>query len=329
MSRRFLALLRAFVRVVVVVIAILAGAMWYVMQPVGTVQATPVTPADAARLEAHVRMLSETLAPRDASRPQRLDAVAAYIREELERSGARVSEQPYAVEGAMYRNVVASFGPADGDVIVVGAHYDACEALPGADDNASGVAGLIELAHALGKAKPATRVDLVAYTLEEPPFFHTEHMGSAVHAASLAQAKTPVRLMIALEMIGYFTDAPDSQQFPVPAMRAVYPSTGNFVAVVGRVGSGALVARVKRAMLGATDLPVYSMNAPSALVGVDWSDHRSYWAHGYDAVMVTDTAFFRNTAYHTAGDTADRLDYARMGKVVAGVYAAVMDFSAK
>lgn len=322
-------LLRHVVRVIAVTLAIFAALVIYVVQPVGTVQASPLPPADAQRLEAHVRMLSEALAPRDAGRPERLDAVAAYIRKEFERSGARVSEQPFAVEGATYRNVVASFGPADGDVIVVGAHYDACEALPGADDNASGVAGLIELAQALGKAKPATRVDLVAYTLEEPPYFRTEHMGSAVHAASLAQAKTPVRLMIALEMIGYFTDAPDSQRFPVPAMSAVYPSTGNFVAVVGGVGAGRLVARVKRAMLGASDLPVYSMNAPSALVGVDWSDHRSYWAHGYDAVMVTDTAFFRNTAYHTAGDTADRLDYVRMGKVVAGVYATVMDFSAK
>ncbi|HVJ61933.1 MAG TPA: M28 family peptidase [Tahibacter sp.] len=328
MSRTTVSLLRKLVRVVAIAVALLGAAIVYIVQPT-TARAVETVSIDAARLERHVRMLSETLAPRDAGQPERLDAVAAYIRAEFARSGARVSEQPYPVEGATYRNVVASFGPADGEVIVVGAHYDACDALPGADDNASGVAGLIELAQALGKKPPRRRVDLVAYSLEEPPYFRTEHMGSAVHAASLKAAQVPVRAMIALEMIGYFTDMPESQRFPVPAMRALYPTTGNFIAVVGGVGGGSLVARVKSAMAGASDLPVYSMNAPSALIGVDWSDHRSYWAQGYDAVMVTDTAFFRNTAYHTAQDTADRLDYARMAKVVAGVYAAVVDFDKK
>jgi Zn-dependent M28 family amino/carboxypeptidase len=314
--------------VVAVAAGVLAGVAWYVTQPV-TLPPPVATPRiDAARLEAHVRMLSETLAPRDAALPDRLDAAAAYIRAELERTGARVNEQPYSAYGATYRNVVAAFGPADGDVIVVGAHYDAADGFPGADDNASGVAGLIELAHALRTATLPVRVELVAYTLEED-FFRLPEMGSAVHAKSLADARVPVRLMIALEMIGYFSDAPDSQRYPMAALHALYPSTGNFVAVVGGIGDGALVARVKRAMLAASDLPVRSINAPSVIPGIDWSDHRSYWAHDYDAVMITDTAFFRNTAYHTAGDTADRIDYARMAKVVAGAYAVVMDFAAK
>jgi hypothetical protein len=129
--------------------------------------------------------------------------------------------------------------------------------------------------------------------------------------------------MISLEMIGYFSDAQGSQEFPVSAMRLLYPSTGNFITVAGTVGEGLLVRRIKRAMSEASDLPVYSLNVPSDTLGVDLSDQRNYWAAGYDAVMISDTAFFRNKSYHTAGDTANRLDYSRMAKVVDGVTAVI------
>ena len=143
-------------------------------------------------------------------------------------------------------NVVARVGPEDGDRIVLGAHYDTCGPLPGADDNASGVAGLIELTRLLAAASPKTRVDLVAFTLEEPPYFRTRNMGSAVHARSLAGAR--LRGMIAIEMIGYFTDAPNSQAYPSPLLRLAYPSVGNFIAVVGRFGDGGLTRTISRAM---------------------------------------------------------------------------------
>jgi Zn-dependent M28 family amino/carboxypeptidase len=133
--------------------------------------------------------------------------------------------------------------------------------------------------------------------------------------------------MISLEMIGYFTDAPGSQALPHPALGLVYPSTGNFIAVVGPLGHARLVRRVKRAMQRTTDLPVYSMNAPTSVPGIDFSDHRSYWAHDYPAVMVTDTAFYRNPHYHTASDTPETLDYRRMAKVVEAVHGAVVALS--
>jgi len=163
----------------------------------------------------------------------------------------------------------------------------------------------------------------VAYTLEEPPYYATPHMGSAVHAASLAQERVEVRAMISIEMIGYFSDAPRSQDFPASILKLVYPTTGNFIAVVGKLGQGGLVRQVKRAMRGASPLPVESISAPAFVPGIDFSDHRNYWKHGYEAVMITDTSFYRNRNYHTMGDTPDTLDYRRMAQVVVGIDAAV------
>ena len=273
-------------------------------------------------------MLSETLVPRDEAHRANLDRVAAYVAGELRRTGGKVEEQTFQVDKRTYRNVVATFGPQSGETVVVGAHYDAFGPFPGADDNASGVAGLIELGRLLGKTPPHRPVQLVAYTLEEPPHFRTENMGSAVHASALQRAGTRVRAMFSLEMIGYFSDAPGSQDYPLPVLHALYPDRGNFIAVVGRFGEAGLARSVKRAMSGAATLPVRSITAPAALAGVDFSDHLSYWERGIAAVMITDTAFFRNRNYHTKDDTAERLDYERMAKVVAGVFAAVQALAA-
>jgi Zn-dependent M28 family amino/carboxypeptidase len=227
------------------------------------------------------------------------------------------------VDRTTYRNVSAMFGPSGPDRLVVGAHYDAAGPYPGADDNASGVAGLIELAHGLGAAAPARAVELVAYTLEEPPFFTTPQMGSAVHAASLRRQQIRVRAMLSLEMIGYFSDAPNSQLFPHPVLKALYPSTGNFIAVIGKLAQPMLSPRVARAMRRGSVLPVRVLVAPPALPGIDFSDHRSYWQAGYGAVMITDTAFYRNPNYHTPRDRPETLDYRRMASVVQSVQAAV------
>jgi hypothetical protein len=315
-------------------VAVVAWLAFTTTQPFvrpGTRVATP-TPVDPARLEADVGALATRLGPRDASHVDGLTRAAAWIAEELARSGGRVDIQTFhasriGLDGATYRNVVGSFGPSgeDAERVVVGAHYDACGPLPGADDDASGVAGLLELARQLG-ATPAlpTRVDLVAFASEEPPFFGSNDMGSARHAAALAGRGVRVRAMLTLEMIGFFSDAPDSQRFPSPVLLPFYPSRGDFIALVGRSDEASLARVVKGAMTGATSLPVRSMTAPVVVAGADLSDHRSYWNAGYRAMMVTDTAFLRNGAYHTARDLPETLDYARMADVVRGVYAAVV-----
>jgi hypothetical protein len=275
------------------------------------------------RLREIVELLATTLQPRDFDHPEGLDRAAAFIAAELGKAGGRVSEQRFEVQGRVYENVVALFGPETDERVVVGAHYDTEGARPGADDNASGVAGLLELARLLGEEPPAGSVELVAYSLEEPPNFGTERMGSHVHAASLMAAKVRVRAMLALEMIGYFSDRPRSQRYPFDALGWIYPTTADFIAVVGKLGQGRLVRDVKRAMQAAGDLPVRSINAPAAVPGIDFSDHRSYWRQGYPAAMITDTSFYRNPNYHTDRDLPATLDYGRMAQVVAGVDCAV------
>lgn len=310
------------------VVLVLVAAWFWLTQPLlSRAQPNAVRTVDPARLEAHVRKLAVDFSPRDINHLENLDLAAAYIASELTQAGDSVSEQRYRVENRSFRNVIARFGPDTPERIVVGAHYDAFGALPGADDNASGVAGLIELARLLGAHPPALRIDLVAFSTEEPPYFGTTGMGSSVHAQSLQKENASVRAMLSLEMIGYFSDERGSQHFPAGILSAFYPSTGNFIGVVGRVSDGLLARRVKSAMSEAAPLPVYSVSAPSVIPGVDFSDQLNYWHAGYKAVMITDTAFYRNVNYHTQRDTPEKLDYKRMAMVVEGVYAAVTDLS--
>jgi hypothetical protein len=304
-----------------VVLAILSVAL-FVSQPMIPRRAPPPAAASALHLERDVRALA-ALVPRNLSSPNNLEQAAAWVKRCWEEEGIEVTEQEYAVSGSLVRNVIVRFGVGTGARVVVGAHYDAFGHNPGADDNASGAAGLIELGRLLKRYPPGGPVELVAYTLEEPPWFGGPEMGSAVHARSLKSDVVRLRGMIALEMIGCFSDAPGSQSFPSPVLRLLYPSRGNFVAVGGRVDDNGLLRRVKRAMADATRLPVRSITAPPRIGGTDLSDNRSYWSERYPAVIVTDTAFYRNTRYHTREDTPDLLDYGRMADVVTGVFAAV------
>ncbi|MFT0214029.1 M28 family peptidase [Pseudomonas sp. F1_0610] len=277
-------------------------------------------------LEQHVRFLSETVHPRNYSELDNLNAAADYIAKHFKQLNLTVEEQVFDIDGNAYRNIIASLGPKEGEVLIVGAHYDSFHDTPGADDNASGVAGLLELARLLSENPPSYPVQLIAYSLEEPPAFATQAMGSSVHARSLSDSKQKIKLMIALEMIGYFSDEKSSQQFPLKLLSKLYPDQGNFISVIGRLSDSAETRQVKALMLGATDLPVHSLNAPRALNVIDFSDHRNYWDADIKAVMVTDTAFFRNHNYHQLTDTASTLDYQRMAKVVQGVYAVVQNY---
>lgn len=296
-------------------------AVGVVVQPFVIPAASTPPAVDAGQLERHVRVLSQDLHPRNHAH-ENLEKAALYIERSFEASGAQVSSQEVTVQGTPYRNVIARFGPFTGPVLVIGAHYDSHDHTPGADDNASGVAGLLELARLLGASPPTRAVELVAYTLEEWPHFRTENMGSAWHARALKAANRDVELMLSLEMIGYFSDEPRSQRFPFRVFSWLYPDRGNFIGLVGRLEHFGLMRKVKDAMAGATTLPVRSVNAPPTLLeGIDFSDHRNYWKEGMPAIMVTDTAFLRNPNYHRLEDTAETLDYGRMAMVVQGVFA--------
>ncbi len=291
-------------------------------QPLLTkIDAEPSAAVDPDALHAHVLKLASELPPRSHD-PKQLNVSAAYIYDVLAPYG-RVEYQEFDAPGGSFRNVVLRLGPELGPLLVVGAHYDVAGALPGADDNASGVAGLLELARLLAETPLRSPVELVAYALEEPPHFRTVHMGSHHHAERLEAAGQDVRLMFSLEMIGYFRDEPNTQSYPIPGLGFIYPTTGNFIAAIGRLREMKAVRDIKRFFQAGTDLPIHSLTAPPVVAGMTLSDHRNYWSHGYSAVMITDTAYLRNPNYHTAGDTPDTLDYARMANVVEGIHAVI------
>lgn len=279
-------------------------------------------------LKRHVYHLIETPQPRNYQNLDSLNQAADYIRTELLKMGLPVGEQVYQIGKGKYRNIVSYYGNPMAHRIVIGAHYDVCGEQDGADDNASGIAALLELAQLFQKYKPKLnyRVDFVAYTLEEPPFFKTKQMGSYIHAKVLFDNEVPVDLMVCLDMVGFYSDEPNSQKYPIPILEWIYPKKANFIAVVGNLFNVWTVRHVKHNLLKNSEIQVRSINAPTSLAGLDYSDHRNYWHFGYNAVMITDTAFYRNPNYHKDTDKLDTLNYDKMGEVVRGLYASVLDW---
>lgn len=283
------------------------------------------TQASAERLRQTVEMLSVDLAPLDYRHVENLDRAAAWIEAAFQATGMTVEIQDYETDEGRFRNVIAvrtGREPGAG-AIVVGAHYDTYGGFPGANDNASGVAVLLELARTISGPAPRGPQYFAAFSTEEPPFFASDAMGSFVFARELEQRGTRVDLMVALDLVGYYSDAPRSQRFPAPGLGLLYPDTGNFVGVVGDLRSGASLKRVRTAMDATRRLPVYSFRAPASLPGVNWSDHLSFRRLGMPGVLVTDTAFMRDPHYHTREDTADRLDYERMALLVESLHGVV------
>lgn len=276
-------------------------------------------------LKKSVRVLASEIGSRSYMETQALEKVAFYIAEELNSYGYEVGYQYYQYKGKTYKNIITELKGAKEpeNIFIAGAHYDTVAGTPGADDNASAVAGLLELARLLKGTKLDKTVRFVAFTLEEPPVFMTKNMGSYVYAKSLKDKEENIEGMICLEMIGYFTDTPGSQSFPLPFMNIMFPDTGNFIALVGNLSSKSFLSRVMAGFKKGTALPVESLSAPAFVVGVNFSDHWSFGKFGYNAVMVTDTAFYRNRNYHKKTDTPETLDYARMTEVVIGLKSAI------
>ncbi len=280
-------------------------------------------------LKKTVHTLAGDIGSRGYNQPIELGRTIDYITGELAGYGYDVRSQSYEYSGERYQNIyVEKTGEKEtGKIVVVGAHYDTVTGTPGADDNASAVAGLLELARLLASTPLSRTVHFVAFTLEEPPLFRSKSMGSYVYAKSLNDAGRDVVGMICLEMIGYFTDEPGSQTFPLPFMRWFYPDKGNFITLVGNLQSRVFLNQIKDAFQRGTDLPVETLSTVFVVPGVDFSDHRSFWKFGYNAIMVTDTAFYRNPQYHGIGDVSESLDYGRMVEVVRGLKAAIEDLA--
>ena len=271
------------------------------------------------RLRAHVQALASAIGERNLDHYEGLERARAYIAEQLGAAGYQVATRPYEHRGETFYNLEAVLPGQSSDTLVVGAHYDSVEGSPGANDNASGVAALIELARALHGTRPPMTVRFVAFANEEPPYFNTgEGMGSREYAKALVAAGTPARAMLSLETIGYYSDEPGSQHYP-PLVGALYPDRGNFIAFVGDLQARALVRQTVEAFRAAATLPSEGAALPQSIPGVAWSDHRSFSEIGVPALMVTDTAPFRYPHYHRASDTPERLDYERMARLVSGL----------
>lgn len=276
--------------------------------------------SDTVRIKNDLRIITKTTNSRNYKNVKTLNFVADYIFNELAKNCDTVYFQSYFVNGIEYRNVIGSIGTDNPERIIVGAHYDVAGDQEGADDNASGVVGLIELSRLLAKEQLKYQIDFVAYSLEEPPFFRTEHMGSNVHARMLYDGKENVKGMICLEMIGYFNDEPKSQSYPIGILKLFYGNRGDYITVVQKFGNGNFGRQVKRRMKKQGLIRTKSFKAPAKLPGIDFSDHQNYWKYGYSAVMITNTAFYRNHHYHKTTDTMETLDIKRMAMVIDEVY---------
>jgi len=274
----------------------------------------------ATRLRRHVERLADKIGERHVLRPEALHAAERYIGDTLRGHGYEVNRQNYEAQGVDCANLEVTIAGQSraSEIVLAGAHYDTVPGSPGADDNASGVAAVLELARLLREAKPARTIRLVAFVNEEPPFFFWGEMGSKVYARAARARGDDIRVMLSLEMLGCYSDEKGSQGYP-PLLKHFYPKQGDYIAFVSNLRSRHAMRNVFDAFRAASDFPAERLAAPALVPGIGWSDQLSFWREGYPAAMVTDTAFHRYRHYHQPTDTPEKLDYARMAQVVEGL----------
>ncbi len=268
------------------------------------------------RLRRHVSVLAST--EHNTRTPIELEKTARAIEAELTALGYGVRRQAFDSGDGMVRNLEAQLAGRERRSIVVGAHYDSAPGAPGANDNGSGVAALLELARSLRAWQPKHTFRFAFFVNEEPPYFQSAAMGSRVYADELMKNGEPLRAMFSLETIGYYSERPGSQRYPFP-LSLFYPNRGDFLAFVANLSSRALLHQAIGAFRGEARFPSEGVAAPAFIPGVDWSDQWSFWRHGVPALMLTDTALYRYPHYHLASDTPDKLDYERLARVVGGL----------
>jgi Zn-dependent M28 family amino/carboxypeptidase len=272
------------------------------------------------QLEAHVRILGSEIGERNMWKPSQMAATVDYIKRVWAEQGYDVLEQEYWIDNDPVQNLeIEIMGSRQPEaIVVIGAHYDSVRGSPGANDNGSGVAALLELSRLARSKLYEKTVRFVAFTNEEPPFFLSRKMGSRVYAARARERNEDIQAMLSLETIGYYSDVKGSQNYPFP-FGLFYPDTANFIGFVGNLRSRNLVKRSLDLFRSHTRFPAYGVVAPEWMTGIGWSDQWSFWREGYPAIMVTDTALYRYDYYHTMADTPDKLVYDQMALAVAGL----------
>lgn len=279
-------------------------------------------------LRRDVEHLALAIGERNLKRYPALIRAADYVEGELAAAGLEPQRQSFAVRGLECFNLEAEVSGTDApkEIVLIGAHYDSAIGTPGANDNASGVAALLALARRLAGSKPQRTLRFVAFTNEEPPYFQTPDMGSWWYAHRCRQRQENLVCVISLETIGYYSDRPQSQLYPAP-LGMLYPDQGNFIGVIGNVGSRELVRQVVDAFRRHGEFPSEGGALPGEVPGVGWSDQWSFWQEGYAGVMITDTALFRYPYYHLPQDTPDKLDFDRLARVVSGLEGVVRELT--
>jgi len=278
-------------------------------------------PSTLKNITTHVQTLAGDIGERNVFHPSALASAASYIQEEWERQGYVVNLQHYRAKGVDCANLeVTRIGINSSEpMILIGAHYDSVKGSPGANDNGSGVAALLELSRLFATVTPQTTVRFVAFVNEEPPFFYWPKMGSMVYAKAARQRDDQIRFMVSLETIGYFPDFPHSQDYPL-LLKWFYPNRGNFVAFVANFRSRKPMRQAVHQFQQCTDFPLQHIATFAWLPGVCWSDHLAFWRHGYRAFMVTDTALYRYPYYHTANDTPEKIHYPPFAKLTKDLF---------
>jgi len=289
----------------------------------------PLTP-DENQVAGNLRKHVAAVASREHNlfRYAELEAAAQYIEKTLAGLGYAVATQRYTVQAKEVRNIEVEIKGGDraSEIVVVGAHYDSVAGAPGANDNGSGVAAVLELARQLKDAKPARTLRCVLFVNEEPPFDRTDAMGSRVYARRSRERGENMVAMFSLETIGWYSEQPGSQHYPFP-LNLFYPATGNFIAFVSNLSSRALLHEALASFRRHAGFPSEGVAAPAFIPGVDWSDHWSFWQEGWPALMVTDTAPYRYPHYHSGEDTPDKVDYERLARVVTGLHGMLRDLA--
>ena len=276
------------------------------------------------RLRRHVERLAGDIGERNVAVPEGLRRAAMYIESEWKEMGYAVDRLAYDVSGTRCANlaVVRKGGLRQDEILLIGAHYDSVTGCPGANDNASGVAALLEISRIMLAVEPTLAVHFVAFVNEEPPFFLTSQQGSALYADAARRRGDDIRLMVCLETIGYYVDSPGSQSYPA-LFGLFYPDRGNFIGIVSDFSSAPAMRRLAEAFRAQSNFPLQTVSTFRFVPGVSWSDHRSFWREGYRAVMVTDTALYRYQHYHLPSDTPDKLAYPELARVTLGLFKAL------
>ncbi|MBW1982303.1 MAG: M28 family peptidase [Deltaproteobacteria bacterium] len=279
----------------------------------------------AEQLRQHLHTLTVAIGERSVRLPENLARTRDYIISFYQDLGLPVETEQYQYRDLEVANVICrlQLGDRPAAHYIVGAHYDSVWGTVGADDNASAIAVQLETARELLRLSSSARLSLqvtfVSFALEEPPAYGTRYMGSRVYAKAARKRREQIDGMLCLEMVGYTCQEPGCQSYPFPLMFMNYPDQGNFVGLVGNLTSRGLTRSLWRAFKKNNELPVISLTVPLGgwvMPSVRLSDHASFWDQGYPAVMITDSAFYRNPHYHQPSDTMEKLDLRFMAELV-------------